>query len=339
MKILLTGGAGFIGSHTCVELVSAGHQPVIVDNFYNASPKVLDRLKTITGRDIPFYEVDVSDEKAMNAIFEKERFDAVIHFAGYKAVGESVSKPLEYYRNNLDTTLTLCECMRRYGVKRIVFSSSATVYGLCEEVPFREDMRSMGCTNPYGWTKYMIEQILKDVAFANPDWSVALLRYFNPIGAHESGLIGEDPVGIPNNLMPYITQVASGRLKQLSVFGDDYDTPDGTGVRDYIHVVDLAKGHVAAVNYLADHHGCESINLGTGVGYSVLDMVKAFEKANGIEIPYRIAPRRPGDIATCYADPSKAKELLHWTAEKTLEDMCRDSWRWQKNNPNGYRDA
>ena len=339
MKILLTGGAGFIGSHTCVELVSAGHQPVIVDNFYNASPKVLDRLKTITGQDIPFYEADVSDEKTMNAIFEKERFDAVIHFAGYKAVGESVSKPLEYYRNNLDTTLTLCECMRRYGVKRIVFSSSATVYGLCEEVPFREDMRSMGCTNPYGWTKYMIEQILKDVAFANPDWSVALLRYFNPIGAHESGLIGEDPVGIPNNLMPYITQVASGRLKQLSVFGDDYDTPDGTGVRDYIHVVDLAKGHVAAVNYLAGHHGCEIINLGTGVGYSVLDMVKAFEKANGIEIPYRIAPRRPGDIATCYADPSKAKELLHWTAEKTLEDMCRDSWRWQKNNPNGYRDA
>ena len=339
MKILLTGGAGFIGSHTCVELVSAGHQPVIVDNFYNASPKVLDRLKTITGQDIPFYEADVSDEKAMNAIFEKERFDAVIHFAGYKAVGESVSKPLEYYRNNLDTTLTLCECMRRYGVKRIVFSSSATVYGLCEEVPFREDMRSMGCTNPYGWTKYMIEQILKDVAVANQDWSVALLRYFNPIGAHESGLIGEDPVGIPNNLMPYITQVASGRLKQLSVFGDDYDTPDGTGVRDYIHVVDLAKGHVAAVNYLADHHGCEIINLGTGAGYSVLDMVKAFEKANGIEIPYRIAPRRPGDIATCYADPSKAKELLHWTAEKTLEDMCRDSWRWQKNNPNGYRDA
>ena len=339
MKILLTGGAGFIGSHTCVELVSAGHQPVIVDNFYNASPKVLDRLKTITGQDIPFYEADVSDEKAMNAIFEKERFDAVIHFAGYKAVGESVSKPLEYYRNNLDTTLTLCECMRRYGVKRIVFSSSATVYGLCEEVPFREDMRSMGCTNPHGWPTHMIEQPLKDVAFANPDWSVALLRYFNPIGAHESGLIGEDPVGIPNNLMPYITQVASGRLKQLSVFGDDYDTPDGTGVRAYIHVVDLAKGHVAAVNYLADHHGGEIINLGTGVGYSVLDMVKAFEKANGIEIPYRIAPRRPGDIATCYADPSKAKELLHWTAEKTLEDMCRDSWRWQKNNPNGYRDA
>ena len=247
MKILLTGGAGFIGSHTCVELVSAGHEPVIVDNLYNASPKVLERLKVITGREIPFYEADVSDEKAMNAIFEKERFDAVIHFAGYKAVGESVSKPLEYYRNNLDTTLTLCECMRRYGVKHIVFSSSATVYGLCDEVPFREDMRSMGCTNPYGWTKYMIEQILKDVAFANPDWSVALLRYFNPIGAHESGLIGEDPVGIPNNLMPYITQVASGRLKQLSVFGNDYDTPDGTGVRAYIHVVDLATGHVAAV--------------------------------------------------------------------------------------------
>ena len=338
MKILLTGGAGFIGSHTCVELVSAGHQPVIVDNFYNASPKVLDRLKTITGQDIPFYEADVSDEKAMNAIFEKERFDAVIHFAGYKAVGESVSKPLEYYRNNLDTTLTLCECMRRYGVKRIVFSSSATVYGLCEEVPFREDMRSMGCTNPYGWTKYMIEQILKDVAFANPDWSVALLRYFNPIGAHESGLIGEDPVGIPNNLMPYITQVASGRLKQLSVFGDDYDTPDGTGVRDYIHVVDLAKGHVAACDYAAGHQGCEIINLGTGVGYSVLDIVNAFSRVNNIPVPYVIGPRRPGDIDACFADPAKAKALLGWQATKTLEDMCRDSWRWQTGNPTGYQD-
>ena len=339
MKILLTGGAGFIGSHTCVELVSAGHQPVIVDNFYNASPKVLDRLKTITGQDIPFYEADVSDEKAMNAIFEKERFDAVIHFAGYKAVGESVSKPLEYYRNNLDTTLTLCECMRRYGVKRIVFSSSATVYGLCEEVPFREDMRSMGCTNPYGWTKYMIEQILKDVAHAYPDWSVALLRYFNPIGAHESGLIGEDPVGIPNNLMPYITQVASGKLQQLRVFGNDYPTHDGTGVRDYIHVVDLARGHVAACNYLMQHSGCEVFNLGTGTGYSVLDLVNTFERVNGIRIPYVIVDRRPGDVARCYADPTKAKELLGWQAEKTLDDMCRDSWRWQSNNPNGYRDA
>lgn len=336
MKILLTGGAGFIGSHTCVELVSAGHQPVIVDNFYNASPKVLDRLKTITGQDIPFYEADVSDEKAMNAIFEKERFDAVIHFAGYKAVGESVSKPLEYYRNNLDTTLTLCECMRRYGVKRIVFSSSATVYGLCEEVPFREDMRSMGCTNPYGWTKYMIEQILKDVAFANPDWSVALLRYFNPIGAHESGLIGEDPVGIPNNLMPYITQVAIGRRERLTVFGDDYDTPDGTGVRDYIHVVDLAEGHLCAIRYAQAHTGCEVFNLGTGRGVSVLEMVHTFSEVNNVSVPYVIGPRRAGDLATVYADPAKAKQILGWEAKKTLADMCRDSWRWQTRNPSGY---
>lgn len=336
MKILLTGGAGFIGSHTCVELVSAGHQPVIVDNFYNASPKVLDRLKTITGQDIPFYEADVSDEKAMNAIFEKERFDAVIHFAGYKAVGESVSKPLEYYRNNLDTTLTLCECMRRYGVKRIVFSSSATVYGLCEEVPFREDMRSMGCTNPYGWTKYMIEQILKDVAFANPDWSVALLRYFNPIGAHESGLIGEDPVGIPNNLMPYITQVAIGRRERLTVFGDDYDTPDGTGVRDYIHVVDLAEGHLCAIRYAQAHTGCEVFNLGTGRGVSVLEMVHTFSEVNNVPVPYVIGPRRAGDLATVYADPTKAKQILGWEAKKTLADMCRDSWRWQTRNPSGY---
>lgn len=336
MKILLTGGAGFIGSHTCVELVSAGHQPVIVDNFYNASPKVLDRLKTITGQDIPFYEADVSDEKAMNAIFEKERFDAVIHFAGYKAVGESVSKPMEYYRNNLDTTLTLCECMRRYGVKRIVFSSSATVYGLCEEVPFREDMRSMGCTNPYGWTKYMIEQILKDVAFANPDWSVALLRYFNPIGAHESGLIGEDPVGIPNNLMPYITQVAIGRRERLTVFGDDYDTPDGTGVRDYIHVVDLAEGHLCAIRYAQAHTGCEVFNLGTGRGVSVLEMVHTFSEVNNVPVPYVIGPRRAGDLATVYADPAKAKQILGWEAKKTLADMCRDSWRWQTRNPSGY---
>ena len=336
MKILLTGGAGFIGSHTCVELVSAGHQPVIVDNFYNASPKVLDRLKTITGQDIPFYEADVSDEKAMNAIFEKERFDAVIHFAGYKAVGESVSKPLEYYRNNLDTTLTLCECMRRYGVKRIVFSSSATVYGLCEEVPFREDMRSMGCTNPYGWTKYMIEQILKDVAFANPDWSVALLRYFNPIGAHESGLIGEDPVGIPNNLMPYITQVAIGRRERLTVFGDDYDTPDGTGVRDYIHVVDLAEGHLCAIQYAEQHTGCEIFNLGTGRGVSVLEMVNTFSEVNHVPVPYVIGPRRAGDLATVYADPAKAKTVLGWEAKKTVADMCRDSWNWQSKNPNGY---
>ena len=330
MKILLTGGAGFIGSHTCVELVSAGHEPVIVDNLYNASPKVLERLKVITGREIPFYEADVSDEKAMNAIFEKERFDAVIHFAGYKAVGESVSKPLEYYRNNLDTTLTLCECMRRYGVKRIVFSSSATVYGLCDEVPFREDMRSMGCTNPYGWTKYMIEQILKDVAFANPDWSVALLRYFNPIGAHESGLIGEDPVGIPNNLMPYITQTAAGIRPELTVFGNDYPTPDGTGVRDYIHVVDLARGHVAALEFSRTSPGWEAINLGTGRGSSVLEIVETFQRVNGVAVPYRIGPRRAGDLPTCYAATDKAARLLHWHAEKDLADMCRDAWRWQQ---------
>ena len=327
MKILLTGGAGFIGSHTCVELVSAGHQPVIVDNFYNASPKVLDRLKTIIGQDIPFYEADVSDEKVMNAIFEKERFDAVIHFAGYKAVGESVSKPLEYYRNNLDTTLTLCECMRRYGVKRIVFSSSATVYGLCEEVPFREDMRSMGCTNPYGWTKYMIEQILKDVAFANPDWSVALLRYFNPIGAHESGLLGEEPNGIPNNLMPYITEVAAGRLPELHVYGDDYPTKDGTGVRDYIHVVDLAVGHIKALRHRSDR-GVFIYNLGTGVGYSVFDIIRTFERVNGITIPYTVTARRPGDIAEYYADPAKALRELGWKAERGLEDMCRSAWHF-----------
>ena len=330
MKILLTGGAGFIGSHTCVELVSAGHQPVIVDNFYNASPKVLDRLKTITGQDIPFYEADVSDEKAMNAIFEKERFDAVIHFAGYKAVGESVSKPLEYYRNNLDTTLTLCECMRRYGVKRIVFSSSATVYGLCEEVPFREDMRSMGCTNPYGWTKYMIEQILKDVAFANPDWSVALLRYFNPIGAHESGRIGERPNGVPNNLMPYVTQVAAGIREKLSVFGGDYPTPDGTCIRDYVHVMDLAEGHAAALAYAQEHTGAEVFNLGTGRGTSVLELVQAFERVNGISVPYRFAPRRPGDLPTCYADAQLSAQLLHWRARRSLDDMLRDAWRWQQ---------
>lgn len=338
MKILLTGGAGFIGSHTYVELVNAGHQPVIADNLYNASEKVLDRLQTITSKPVPFYKADVSDMSVLAPIFEKEHFDAVIHFAGYKAVGESVEKPLEYYRNNLDTALTVCECMKRYGVTRIVFSSSATVYGMCDQMPLVETMRCEGCTNPYGWTKYMIERILEGVAHAYPGWSIALLRYFNPVGAHESGLIGEDPVGIPNNLMPYITQVASGKLKELRIFGDDYPTPDGTGVRDFIHVVDLARGHVAACGYLKDHTGCEIINLGTGVGYSVLDLVHAFEKVNGVPIPYQIAPRRPGDIAQCYANPAKAKTLLNWQTEKTLEDMCRDSWRWQQGNPNGYRE-
>jgi len=338
MRILLSGGAGFIGSHTYVELINAGHEAVIVDNLYNASDRVFQRLEAITGKPVVFCNADVADKAALSEVFQKYSFDAVIHFAGYKAVGESVVKPLEYYRNNLDTTLTLCECMREYGVKRIVFSSSATVYGMIETMPLVETMTSAGCTNPYGWTKYMNERILLDAAQAMPDWSIALLRYFNPIGAHESGTIGEDPVGIPNNLMPYITQVASGKLDHLSVFGDDYNTHDGTGVRDYIHVVDLAKGHVAACEYLMEHQGAEIINLGTGVGYSVLDLVNAFQRVNNIELPYVIVDRRPGDIATCYADPAKAKELLGWQAEKTLDDMCRDAWRCQSQNPNGYRD-
>ena len=338
MKILLSGGAGFIGSHTYVELLNAGHEAVIVDNLYNASEKVLDRLAEITGKPVVFCNADVADKAALSAIFAQHSFDAVIHFAGYKAVGESVAKPLEYYRNNLDTTLTLCECMREAGVTRIVFSSSATVYGELDTMPLEETMKSAGCTNPYGWTKFMNERILLDAANAMPGWSVALLRYFNPIGAHESGRIGEDPVGIPNNLMPYITQVASGKRDHLNVFGDDYDTHDGTGVRDYIHVVDLAKGHVAACEYLKDHSGAEIINLGTGTGYSVLDLVNTFQRINNIDLPYVITDRRPGDIATCYANPTKAKELLGWEAEKTLEDMCRDSWRWQSGNPNGYRD-
>ena len=338
MKILLTGGAGFIGSHTYIELFNAGHEAVIVDNFYNASPRVLDRLEKITGKPVVCYDVDVCNEAALEEVFQKHDFDAVIHFAGYKAVGESVAKPLEYYHNNLESTVVLCNVMRRHNVKRIVFSSSATVYGVADVMPLVETMPT-GCTNPYGWTKYMNEQILRDVAVANPDWGVALLRYFNPIGAHESGLIGEDPVGIPNNLMPYVTQVASGKREKLSVFGNDYDTPDGTGVRDYIHVVDLAKGHVAACEYLNSNTGCDVFNLGTGIGYSVLDLVNTFGKVNELEIPYVIAPRRPGDVAQCYADATKAREKLGWTAKKTLEDMCRDSWRWQSNNPNGYRDA
>ncbi len=337
MKILLTGGAGFIGSHTYVELLKAGHEAIIADNFYNASPIVLERLETITGKPVPCYNVDICDAEALKKVFDAHQFDAVIHFAGYKAVGESVIKPLEYYRNNIDSTLTLCEVMREYGVKRIVFSSSATVYGMAEVMPLLEDMHTGGCTNPYGWTKYMIEQILQDVAKANPDWAVALLRYFNPIGAHHSGLIGEDPVGIPNNLMPYITQVASGKLEKLRVFGDDYPTHDGTGVRDYIHVVDLARGHVAACEYLMKNAGCDVFNLGTGNGTSVLDLVNAFKRNNGIEIPYEVVARREGDIATCYANAEKAREKLGWVAEKTLDDMCRDAWRWQSTNPNGYR--
>lgn len=338
MNILLTGGAGFIATHTCVELMEAGHDVVVVDNYVNSQPEALRRVEEITGKPVKSYEADVCDAEAMERIFAENTFDCVVHFAGLKAVGESVSIPLRYYRNNLDSTLTLCETMAKHGCKRLVFSSSATVYGVPDEVPLREDMFCKGCTNPYGWTKYMIEKILEGVVNADPEWSVVLLRYFNPIGAHESGRIGENPNGIPNNLMPYITKVAAGQLKQLTVFGDDYNTHDGTGVRDYIHVVDLAKGHVAACGYAKEHTGCEIINLGTGTGYSVLDLVKTFEKVNNIKLPYVIGPRRPGDIDACFADPRKAKELLHWEAGKNLEDMCRDSWRWQSANPNGYQD-
>lgn len=337
MKILLTGGAGFIGSHTCVELCDAGHDPVIVDNYVNSSPESVRRIEQIVGRPVPHYEADVADKTAMDRIFNENSFDCVIHFAGLKAVGESVAQPLRYYRNNLDTTLTLCEVMQAHNCKKIVFSSSATVYGNQSVVPYREDMASAGCTNPYGWTKYMIEKILEGQAAADPEWSIVLLRYFNPIGAHSSGLIGEDPAGIPNNLMPYVAKVAVGELEKLSVFGNDYSTHDGTGVRDYIHVVDLARGHVKACGYAVSHTGSEIINLGTGCGYSVLDLVNTFISVNGIDVPYVIAPRRPGDIAESYADPSKAERLLGWKAEKTLEDMCRDTYRFQKQNPKGYR--
>ena len=336
MKILLTGGAGYIGSHTAIELINKGYEVVIADNFYNAKPVVIDRIEEISGVRPTVYAIDVADKAALTKLFSEQEIDSVIHFAGYKAVGESVAKPIEYYRNNLDTTLTLLEVMREFGVKKIVFSSSATVYGVPEVVPLHEQLPTKGCTNPYGWTKYMIEQILRDVSVAYPEMSCVLLRYFNPVGAHKSGKIGEDPQGIPNNLMPYISQVAVGKLKELSVFGDDYDTHDGTGVRDYIHVVDLAKGHVCAIEYAAKNEGSEVINLGTGVGYSVLDMVKAFEKTTGKAVPYKIAPRRAGDVAECYSDPAKAKKLLGWTAEYNLEDMCADAWRWQSQNPKGY---
>ena len=338
MKVLLSGGAGYIGSHTAIELRSAGHDVVIVDNFSNSKPEVLRRLEKITGAPFAFHCADVCDKAAMDKIFAEEKPEAIIHFAGYKADGESVEKPLEYYRNNLDSTLTLLELMRKYGVHNIVFSSSATVYGAPDSVPINESAAVGRCTNPYGWTKYMIEIILKDACRADPSLSAVLLRYFNPIGAHESGLIGEDPQGIPNNLMPYITQVASGRLEKLHIFGNDYDTPDGTGVRDYIHVVDLARGHVCAIKYAAENKGADVINLGTGKGYSVLEMVKTFSEVSGVNIPYEINARRAGDIAECYADPTKAKEKLGWVAEKNLRDMCRDSWRWQKNNPHGYDD-
>ena len=338
MKILVTGGTGYIGSHTCVELLNKGYEVVVFDNLYNSKIDVVDKIEKITGKKITFYKADMLDKESMRPIFEEHKLDAVIHFAGLKAVGESVAKPLMYYQNNITGTLNLCELMKEYGCKRIIFSSSATVYGDPAQIPITEECPKGICTNPYGWTKSMLEQILSDFYTSDNEWSVVLLRYFNPIGAHESGLLGESPNGIPNNLMPYIMQVAVGKLPELGVFGDDYDTPDGTGVRDYIHVVDLAVGHVRAVEKLKEKAGVSVYNLGTGNGYSVLDMVKAFSKACGKEIPYQIKPRRAGDIATCYCDASKAKEELHWVAERDLNKMCEDSWRWQSMNPNGYED-
>lgn len=337
MSILVTGGAGYIGSHTCVELLNEGYDVVVVDNLSNSSEKSLERVEKITGKKVTFYKADLLDKDAMEEIFDKEAIECVIHFAGLKAVGESVQKPLEYYYNNVTGTLILCDVMRNHGVKNIVFSSSATVYGNPKTVPIREDF-PLSVTNPYGRTKLMLEEILQDLHTADKEWNVILLRYFNPIGAHESGLIGENPKGIPNNLMPYITQVAVGKLEKLGVFGDDYDTPDGTGVRDYIHVVDLAIGHVKAIKKLEDKEGVSIYNLGTGKGYSVLDMVKSFEQACGKKIKYEIKPRRAGDIATCYAEPKKAKAELGWEATRDLMKMCEDSWRWQSGNPNGYED-
>ncbi len=336
MAILITGGCGYIGSHTCIEMLKAGYDIVVIDNYYNAKPEALKRVKELAGKDFPFYECDIRDAEGLRRVFRAHKIEAVIHFAGLKAVGESVQKPLMYYDNNVGGTVTLCQVMSEMGCKRMIFSSSATVYGTGNPSPLKEDMPTGAVTNPYGRTKFMIEGILQDLCVSDPEWSAVLLRYFNPIGAHESGRIGENPNGIPNNLMPYISQVAIGKLQCLSVFGDDYDTPDGTGVRDYIHVVDLAKGHVKAVDYALKHTGADAINLGTGVGYSVLDLVNAFQKANGVKVNYTIAPRRPGDVATCYSDPSKAAQLLGWKAEKNVEDMCRDSWRWQSQNPKGY---
>lgn len=337
MKILLTGGAGYIGTHTAIEMINAGYEVIIADNYCNSSPKAVERVEKITGKKIKVYDIDCCDIEALDKMFSENDIGGVIHFAGLKAVGESCKIPVRYYRNNIDSTLALLEVMEKYDVNKFIFSSSATVYGVPDEVPLVETM-PVRCTNPYGWTKMMNERILMDAAAANPKLSVVLLRYFNPIGAHESGLIGEAPNGIPNNLLPYVTQVAIGKLEKLNVFGNDYNTHDGTGVRDYIHVVDLARGHVKAYDYSEKHEGVEIFNLGTGIGYSVLDIVKAFEEANDIKIPYVIAPRRPGDIDEYYADPAKAKDVLGWTAEKNLSDMCRDSWRWQSMNPNGYDD-
>lgn len=338
MAVLVTGGAGYIGSHTCVELINAGVDVVIVDNFYNCKKSSISRIRALVDRDFKYYECDIRDREGMDAIFKKEKIESVIHFAGLKAVGESVHKPLEYFDNNVNGTLVLLDVMKNNGCKKIVFSSSATVYGMNNVSPLTEDMTVGGVTNPYGRTKYMIECILQDLYVSDNEWSICLLRYFNPIGAHKSGTMGEDPNGIPNNLMPYITQVAIGKREKLNVWGNDYDTHDGTGVRDYIHVVDLALGHVKAVEKVEKEEGLFIYNLGTGKGYSVLDVVKAFEKASGVEIPYVIGPRRDGDIATCYSDPSKAFKELGWKAERDIEEMCEDSWRWQSQNPNGYPD-
>lgn len=336
MAILVTGGAGYIGSHTCVELLNAGYDVVIADNFYNSKPDSLKRIRALTQKGFTFYRCDIRNFDAMDRIFKEEQIDAVIHFAGLKAVGESCQKPIEYFDNNINGTLVLCDVMRKNGCKKIVFSSSATVYGMNNPSPLKEEMPIGGVTNPYGRTKLMIEEILGDVYASDNQWSICLLRYFNPIGAHKSGTMGEDPNGVPNNLMPYITQVAIGKLSCLSVYGNDYDTPDGTGVRDYIHVVDLALGHLKAVEKVLGETGMKIYNLGTGIGYSVLDVVHAFEKASGTAVPYQVQGRRSGDIATCYSDPSKASQELGWKAERGIEEMCEDSWRWQSQNPDGY---
>ena len=336
MAILVTGGAGYIGSHTVVELQNSGYDVIVCDNLSNSSKTSLERIKMITGKDIPFYLADIRDRNALNEIFEKEQIDSVIHFAGLKAVGESVAKPWEYYDNNITGTLTLIDVMRKHNVKNIIFSSSATVYGIPEYSPITEDFPKGQCMHPYGWTKSMLEQILSDMHTSDPSWNVVILRYFNPIGAHKSGLIGEDPSGIPNNLMPYVTQVAVGKRPELGVFGNDYNTHDGTGVRDYIHVVDLAVGHVKALRMIEENAGLKIYNLGTGTGYSVLDIVHNFEDATGVPVPYSIKPRRPGDIDIYYASPKKAKDELGWEAQYGVKEMCEDSWRWQKMNPNGY---
>lgn len=336
MSVLLTGGAGYIGSHTCVELLNAGYEVVVVDNYINSQYEAVRRVEQITGKTVKTYEADVCDREAMDKLFAAEKIDSVIHFAGLKAVGESVAQPMMYYRNNIDATLTLCEMMEKYGIQKIVFSSSATVYGTPESTPISEDARTGLCSNPYGWTKYMIEQMLRDWAHAHPELSVVLLRYFNPVGAHPSGLIGENPNGRPNNLMPNVLNAASGKVKELKVFGGDYNTPDGTCVRDYIHVVDLAVGHVCALKYADENKGAEAFNLGTGIGYSVLDIISSFERTTGVKVPHVMGDRRPGDIDASFSNPKKAAEVLGWKAEKTLDDMCRDSWAFKTKNPNGY---